>query len=133
MYKRLLLVASLVLATAVLLAQKGSALVKNNASKYRIVIPVKATETEKRAASIFKEYVSKMTGVQINIITDNNKAVPNEVRIGATNRLSSKQLHRVLYFFLLIPTGNYIFLWNLCQWDQMRTEFYEQKGPGWKE
>ena len=91
MYKRILLVAGLVLATAVLLAQTGSSLVKNNASKYRIVIPVNATETEKRAASIFKEYVSKMTGVQLNIVTDNNKAVPIEVRIGATNRLSSKQ------------------------------------------
>lgn len=98
MLKRFFLVVSLVLSVSILLAQKGLPLVKNNKSDYRIVVPVKATDNEKRAAGIFKEYIKKMTGADLPIVADNLKPSAKEVRIGATNRLSKKQQATVATF-----------------------------------
>jgi hypothetical protein len=55
--------------------------------RFRIVIPVSASETEKKAANELQKYLEKATGVRLEITDDNSKMGTTEIVIGNSRRL----------------------------------------------
>lgn len=62
-------------------------LVNNGKSSYAIVLPVQATVHEQRAASILQEYIRKIAGAELNIVTDAHTTAEHEISVGFTNRI----------------------------------------------
>ena len=71
-------------------AQEKLQLVTNGKSNYSIVIPGTATETEKQAAQVMQEYISRISGALLPVINDEIKAQSKEIIIGNTNRYLEK-------------------------------------------
>lgn len=62
-------------------------LVKNNASKYKIVIPINSTNVEMQAAEELQKYIKEISGAKLEIINDKNSTAEHEILIGRNNRL----------------------------------------------
>jgi hypothetical protein len=62
------------------------ALVKEGKSNYRIVIPEKANVIEIQAATVFQDYIQRISGARIPITSDIGKPSDNEILIGKVNR-----------------------------------------------
>lgn len=69
-------------------AQRGLVLVKNGKSTYHIIIAANADSITKRAASIFHDYIKKISGAELPVLADASKTQREEVLIGKTNRIS---------------------------------------------
>ena len=65
---------------------------KRTKTDYRIVVPVKATRSELKAASYLQRYVEKINEVKIPIIRDRVESIGKEISIGQTNRLNPDML-----------------------------------------
>jgi hypothetical protein len=61
-------------------------------SSYVIIIPVKATPIETQAAELLQQYVNRISGCKLPIVTDVIKPVKTEISIGLTNRVSEVKL-----------------------------------------
>ncbi len=64
-------------------------LVKDNSSKYNIVIPSQPTEIEKHSAEELQKYLQEISGVKLNIINDSDPETRYEILIGKNNRLEN--------------------------------------------
>lgn len=62
------------------------ALVKNGKSSYHIVIPEKATIVEIQAAKVLQDYLFRIAGVNLPVMTDQATETPREILIGRVNR-----------------------------------------------
>ena len=61
-------------------------LVETGKPKTVIIIPEKANDTEKKAANVMQDYLYRISGAQIKILSDNSPPVTNEILIGRVNR-----------------------------------------------
>jgi hypothetical protein len=61
-------------------------LVKEGKSSCRIIIPEKANVIEIQAATVFQDYIQKISGARIPIASDITKPEDNEILIGNVNR-----------------------------------------------
>lgn len=61
-------------------------LVENHQSSYRIITAENASAAEKRAAALLQQYLEKISGARLPVVTDNQKEEPHEIIIGMTNR-----------------------------------------------
>jgi len=61
-------------------------LIKKGRAKSRIVIPGKSTELEQKAASVMQDYIHRISGAKMKIVTDGIKTKGNEILIGKVNR-----------------------------------------------
>ncbi len=77
-------------ANIALFAQAKLQLVTNGKSNYSIVIPAAETETEKQAAQVMQEYISRVSGALLPVINDAIKPKSKEIIIGNTNRYKEK-------------------------------------------
>ena len=55
---------------------------QNGSSKYRIVVPTRATAAEKYAAEELQHYLEKLTAAKLPVVTDNEPAAPLEILLG---------------------------------------------------
>ena len=69
--------------------QKSILLVQGGKSHYSIVIPLKPTPADTRAAEILRQAIMKISGAELPIRTDHSAAGRFEISIGNTNRLKS--------------------------------------------
>jgi hypothetical protein len=67
-------------------------LVKEGKSACRIIIPEKANVIEIQAATVFQDYINRISGVRIPIASDITKPVDNEILIGNVNRDELKDI-----------------------------------------
>ncbi len=83
----------------------------NGKSEYVIVVPVKATAIEQKAAELFQEYISRISGSMLTIVNDKVKTAKQEISIGFTNRIpkgiSSEMDHDE---FRIITEGKKLFI-----------------------
>jgi hypothetical protein len=61
-------------------------LVKEGKSNFCIIIPERANVIEIQAATVFQDYIQKISGARIPIVQDNTKPGDNEILIGRVNR-----------------------------------------------
>ncbi|MCG8308734.1 MAG: DUF4838 domain-containing protein [Cytophagales bacterium] len=61
-------------------------LTKNGKTNSRIVIPVNPTNVEKHAAEVLKDYIQKMSGAELKIVSDDQRVKRNDINIGKVNR-----------------------------------------------
>lgn len=72
-------------------AQPGLTIVKNGKSNYTIVIAKNADSTVRRAASILQDYLKKISGAQLPVITDAQSPSAREIVIGNNTRSKKDQ------------------------------------------
>src|ERR1035437_1278873 len=65
-------------------------LVNNSKSKYRIIIPEKGSVMEIQAAMVFQDYIQRISGAVLPILSDITGPEDNEILIGNVNREESK-------------------------------------------
>jgi len=56
-------------------------------SDYRIVVPVRATAHELRAADELRSFIAQVTGAYLGIVTDDFPVMPREIVVGRSRRL----------------------------------------------
>ncbi len=59
---------------------------KNGFARSRIVIPANPTEVEKHAAAVLKKHIREMSGVELDIVSDDQAAKKNDIAIGRVDR-----------------------------------------------
>jgi hypothetical protein len=59
----------------------------NGSSEYRIVIPADANPLEDRASIILQDYLGRISGFKMDIVTDLDEPIAREILVGRTNRL----------------------------------------------
>ena len=74
------------------LAAQQITLVKKGKSACRIVIPEKASLAEIQAAKVLQDYLFRITGANLPVISDNEKSVAPEILIGGVNRPEQDQI-----------------------------------------
>jgi hypothetical protein len=67
-------------------------LVETGKSKSRIIIPVKATDTEIKAARVLQDYIYRISGVRVQIKSDKKKPKSGEILVGNVNRSEIKNI-----------------------------------------
>ncbi|HLF34987.1 MAG TPA: DUF4838 domain-containing protein, partial [Cyclobacteriaceae bacterium] len=67
--------------------EEGIVLTENGLSRYRIVIPVYATENEKKAATVLQEYLLEISGAALPIIASDKSRSSYEIVLGQNERL----------------------------------------------
>jgi hypothetical protein len=67
-------------------------LVKEGESGYRIIIPEEANVIEIQAAKVFQDYIQRISGSKLPIVSDGIKATDNEILIGRVNREEYKDV-----------------------------------------
>ena len=72
----------------------GITLVAEGVSEYVIVRGAAASATEVNAAENLQEYLEKISGVKLPIVTDNTDAVAKEIVVGKTNREGQNEFDR---------------------------------------
>jgi hypothetical protein len=83
--KRLQLILISIFLLATVQAQQFT-LVNNSKSKCRIIIPEKGNVAEIQAALVFQDYIKRISGTIIPIVSDITKPEDNEILIGNVNR-----------------------------------------------
>lgn len=68
---------------------------ENGKSLYQIVLPANATTEEKYAADLFKQYVFKMSGCELQVVSDQGKVIKTEISIGFTNRVPAEKTEKL--------------------------------------
>lgn len=64
----------------------------NGKSSYVIIIPAKATPDQTQAAELLQNYINRISGCTLPIVTDATKPVNTEISIGSTNRVPEAKL-----------------------------------------
>ncbi len=72
------------------LSAKDIVLVEKGKTEYCIIIPEKASNEEKQAAGILRDYIKKISRAELSIYTDDRREVNEEILIGSTNRNRGK-------------------------------------------
>lgn len=67
-------------------AAKSLKITDNGYSSYVIVVPENATLIEKQAAELLQNYVQRVSGCKLLIVSDKTKPIKTEISIGLTNR-----------------------------------------------
>lgn len=67
---------------------------ENGQSGYRIIVPAGGNETEARAAEIFRDYFSRVTGAALDIMADITEPAEQEIVIGNGLRIGQGKLGR---------------------------------------
>jgi len=70
----------------------GIILINNGNSAYRIIVPRKANEIEKKAAVELQKYIEDISGVKLPVKRDSRKPREHEIIIGSSNRLDQIDL-----------------------------------------
>ena len=106
--KKTIILLTTIFFVSVLNAQELT-LVKAGKSRNRIIIPAKPTDIEKKAATVFQNYIYKISGARLRIKSDRSKSKAGEILIGLVNRpelqdVKSEKLEKD--GFLLRNNGN---------------------------
>ncbi|MHC1708641.1 MAG: DUF4838 domain-containing protein [Bacteroidales bacterium] len=91
--------------TGKVLAQEIS-LTTNGKTDYHIIIPLKHTEEEKKAALLLKLYLNRITKATFPVYTDDQSEQDEEILVGVTNRTSGK--YPEIYAPMIRPQGFWI-------------------------
>ncbi len=59
---------------------------------YRLVYPANNNRTEKIAAQMIASAVAEVSGIVLDVVSDNEEAVANEILVGATNRNTEAEI-----------------------------------------
>jgi len=70
----------------------GIVIAENEMSRYRIVIPAAATESEKKAAQVLQNYLLQISGAALPIIEANKHRSPYEIVLGQNERIAQAGL-----------------------------------------
>jgi len=68
-------------------APAGIVLTDNEMSRYRIVVPSAATESEKKAATVLQDYLLQISGAVLPVIAADKHRSPYEIVLGQNERL----------------------------------------------
>lgn len=66
---------------------EGIVLAENGMSRYRIVIPSAATETEKKAATVLQQYLLEISGAALAVVRADQHRSRHEILLGQNDRL----------------------------------------------
>ena len=108
MKKLFCLAAFLICFLEMVVAQKIT-LVQRGKSPYSIVMPEKATIVEIQAAKVLQDYLFRITGATLPVISDNAESTDSEILIGRVNRPEQDQIDykQLKQDGLLIKTNNH--------------------------
>ncbi len=93
---RILLAPLAVLVASCGSGEKALVLVESGRSSYRIVMPVRATESEVRAAGWLRAAIAEISGVALPIVGDDAPAVEQEIIVGRGRRLTEEPVEEAV-------------------------------------
>lgn len=105
--KKLFCIAAILTFSMKMAVAQKLTLIKKGRSAFSIVMPAKATLTEIQAAKVLQDYLFRITGVNLPVITDTEKSTAAEILIGRVNRPEQDQIdyNALKQDGLLIKTG----------------------------